>query len=648
MADLLSIGTSGLLAYQQSLATVSHNITNVNTDNYSRQRVELSAQTPQFTGAGFEGAGVKVNGVTRLYDQFLTDQVVTNLSTLKQNEKLAQLSNELDNFLADPKASVPPVLQNFFKAMQDLSTSPSSAPDRQVLLSQAETLASVFNNSAVRLDSLRDGINIDLSATINEVNSLSQGLADINRDIILAKGLGGNALPNDLLDQRQAMISKLSELVNVTTIEQSNGALNIFIGKGQSLVVNTKAQMLGISKNEFIATQLEVAVVTGSAVTNINSQIAGGKLGGLLEFRQDLLDVTSSVLGLVALAVSEDMNAQQQLGLDLNGALGANLFKDLTNSTSLASSLNNAATDTVYQTTVTNSNLLQASEYRLDYDGTNYTLTRLSDNKAVAGPLSLGALSTAVSASEGFSIVLNSGSTVNAGDKFLISPVRRSARDIAVTIKDGNLIAAASPLRFSQASTNTGNTIIDRDKLITRTGNTLPGTPITLTFDSAGNQFTVSTGGTIAYNPATASGSALTITVAGLGNYQFTVTGTPANGDVFTLSTNTAGQGDNRNVLDMVALQQQKQVKNSGASYQEAFAGLITEVGVKTRQAEFGRDASNVLYERALSSQQALSGVNLDEEAANLIRFQQGYQAVARIIQTADELFNTLLRAVSR
>ncbi len=648
MASILNIGTSGLLAYQRALSTVSHNISNANTDGYSRQTVDLATQKPQFSGAGYIGAGVKVAGVKRNYDQFLVSQISDNLSLFKQQDKLASLSAQLDNFLADPDIGISPTLQNFFKAVQDVSTDPASDTTRQVLLSQAQTLASVFNDTYTRLDTIKSGLNRDISVNVDEINSLAQGIANYNKDIVRAQGSSQSFAPNDLLDQRQVLINRLAELVKVTTIEQDNGALNVFIGNGQSLVTDTEARSLSVIQNEFDPARVDIGIKTGNAVTNITAQLTGGEIGGALEFRNNLLNQSYTTIGLLATALSEDINDQHQLGYDLNGQLGGNFFKDITTASSSQSAFNAATTNTTFQSSVTDSNLLQASDYRLDYSGGNYTLTRLNDNSVVAGPLDLAALSTAVSASEGFTIALSSGATISNGDSFLISPVRNAARDIAVDINDPKLIAAASPLRFAQNSANSGNGAISQDLLVQRTGNTLPAAPITLTFDNTANVFNLSSGGTLAYDPATDSGNTLQVNVAGLGTYQFTFTGTPANGDAFSLGTNTNGISDNRNALAMIGLQQSKQLNNGSADYQEAYTRLVTDVGVKTRQAEFGRDSSAALYERSFSAQQEISGVNLDEEAANLLKFQQSYQAIARVITAADQMFQSLLGAVSR
>lgn len=655
MADLLNIGVNGLLAYQRSLATVSHNIANVNTDGYRRQRTELTTQVPQYSSPGFVGAGVKIQGVSRAYDQFVETQVTNNTALYKQQETLHNLASNLDNLLADSEVGLSPTLQTFFKSLQDLSTDPGSTPVRQVLLSEGKGLTSVFNDTYSRLQDLKSNVNGEVSTAVNEINSLSRSIADLNNDILTSKSGHPNFPPNDLLDQRSNLINQLAEKVSVSTVMQDDGSINVFIGKGQSLVVGTSSQQLTTTPSAFDITQLEVGIAVGGTSVNITDQVSGGSLGGALTFRKDILDKAYQQLGRVALSISEDMNSQHQLGYDLNNQLGGNFFTDLTVTSSLSNSSNAASTNHIYTATVSDSNLLQASNYRLDYGAGNvYSLTRLSDNSVVGSSASLATLSSTVSASEGFTLALGSGSSITVGDSFLISPVANAARDIDMSLTHTNQIAAASPLLASRNAANTGDAVFSNDGLISSAG-ALPAATITFTYNSATNEFVASPAAAttppsaaLSYDPATNNGNQYQVTLAGVGVYQFNISGNPANGDQIDINVNNNGSGDNRNILSMIGLQEQKLVANGSANYQEAYSELVSEVGVKTQRAEFSMEANQVLYERAVSSQLEVSGVNLDEEAADLIRFQQAYQAVARVISTADELFQSLLGAVSR
>jgi flagellar hook-associated protein 1 FlgK len=518
-------------------------------------------------------------------------------------------------------------------------------------LSEGEGLTSVFNGTYSRLQELKSSVDGEVITAVNEINSLTRSIADLNKNIITARGGDPNFPANDLLDQRNNLINKLAEKVSVSTVVQDDGAINVFIGKGQGLVVGATSQQLTTAASAFDVTQLEVGVAIGGTSVNITGQLSGGSLGGALSFRKDVLDKANNQLGRVALAISEDMNAQHKLGFDLNNQLGGNFFSDLTVTSSQSNSNNAVATDHIYTATVSDSSLLQASNYRLDYGvGNVYSLTRLSDNSVVGSSASLATLSGTVSTSEGFTLALGSGSSIAVGDSFLISPVANAARDIDMSLTHTNQIAAASPLLASRNSANSGDAIFTNDNLLTSTGS-LPASAITFTFNSATNEFVASPAASttppsavLSYDPATNNGSQYQVTLAGVGDYQFTISGNPANGDQIDVNVNNNGSGDNRNILAMIGLQEQKLVGN--ANYQEAYSQLVSEVGVKTKRAEFSMDANQLLYDRAVSSQQEVSGVNLDEEAADLIRFQQAYQAVARVISTADELFQSLLGAV--
>jgi flagellar hook-associated protein 1 FlgK len=304
---------------------------------------------------------------------------------------------------------------------------------------------------------------------------------------------------------------------------------------------------------------------------------------------------------------------------------------------------------------------LKDSDYQMTYTtASGYSLVRMSDNQVVGTAATVGALSTAVSASEGFTIALNSGATIADGDRFLFRPASLGARDIALNITQTNDIAAASVLRTGVDTTaplNTGNAVIGSGQFTVRTGNTLPTNNTSLSFDSANNRFDVTfadgSTATLAYNPATDSGNTLSLGIldnagAAFGTFTFSMTGTPANGDQFVLAPNSSGIGDNRNALLLQGLQVKKIIDNGATTFQDSYGEMVAEIGVKTKQADFAAEANRVLNERAYAAHQEVSGVNLDEEAADLIRFQQAYQAVAQIISTADQLFQTLLGVVGR
>jgi flagellar hook-associated protein 1 FlgK len=551
--DMLSTAVSGLLAFQRNLSTIGHNISNVNTEGYSRQSVDMSARTPIQSANGFIGTGVDIDSVRRVYDQFLFDQVTSRSSSYHQLDTLQTMASSIDDLLGSEDAGLSPVLQNFFNALQDVSNDPTSIPARQVLISQGETLANRFQSLDQRFTDMRDLTNNQLDSMTSEINGLASSIAELNASIVLDTGATAGQPPNDLLDKRDVLLNQLSELVSVSTVDNNDGSVNVFVGNGQTLVLGTDASTLATTRSEYDQSQLEISITGSGGNIPISDQLSGGKLGGLLQFRDQILDPAQNSLGRIAISLADTFNTQHQLGDDINGNPGGLFFNSIVTSspTVFSSSNNNPASGTV-SVSISDTNFIQASDYRLDYDGANFSLTRISDNTIVDSGFTVGDLPRTV-ASDGISVSL--AGSVAAGDSFLIRPVRNGADDINVTLSDPSQIAAA------------------------------------------------------------ASGSAL---------------------------------GDNSNALALVALQSQKVMGGGSETFSSAYSKLVSTVGARTSEAKVNAKAQDALLTRAVESQQAVSGVNLDEEAANLLKFQQAYQAAAQVISASNSIFQTLLNATSR
>lgn len=553
MADLLNTAVSGLLAFQRSLSVTGHNITNVNTEGYSRQNVEFVTRLPEINGNGFVGTGVNISTIERMYDQFLGDQVTSRTSTYNQLDALDDMASQVDMLLADEEVGMSPAIQDFFNAVQDVANNPASVSARQVLLSQADTLAGRFQGLDQRLAELRDSVNDQLDVLVNEMTGIATSIAEVNADIALSRAESGGQPPNDLLDQRDVLVNRLAEIVSVQTVEVEDGSLNVFIGNGQSLVLGNNVAAITTSFNDFDPTQKEISFSDGAVNYSISEQISGGKLGGLLEFRSQVLDPAQNALGRIAIGLADTFNTQHQLGDDLNGNPGGLFFDDIVNTSPevLANTRNNPISGTL-SVTIDDTNLLKASDYRLNYDGANFSLTRLSDNVVVDSGFTTADLPRTL-ASGG--ITLSLAGSVAAGDSFLIRPVRSGAGDMGVTLTDAALIAAA-----------------------------------------------------------------------GSGN----------------------ASGDNSNALALAALQTQKTMGGSTETYQTAYGKMVASVGVKASEAKVNSSAQKALLDRAVEKQTELSGVNLDEEAAMLVKYQQAYQAAAQVVRIANDVFQTLLGATAR
>lgn len=675
--SLYSIGVTGLNAAQMALVTTSHNISNANTPGYTRQRTIQGSNVPVMTGAGALGQGTHVSTVERMYSQFLTNQVNRAQTNVSELETYYSQISQIDNMLADPNSGLSPALQEFFTGLQQVAANPASIPSRQAMVSAAETMVARFQGLENRLTELADSVNGQITSTVDQVNSFAVQIAELNQRIIAAEA-SYNQPPNDLYDQRDQLITELNKLVKVSTTQDSNGSYNVFVGSGQQLVV-------GAIANSFVATAASAdlsRIVVGLRTVGGNVQelpeglLTGGQLGGLLSFRAESLDPAFNKLGLVAANMALTFNAQHGLGQDLLGNItgDANFVADFFTMQAprvLANANNDPASPSVSADFTVppphnGSNFysdLTGSDYRLTYDGANLTLTRLTDGTTWSG-VDITAINTALAADpQGFSLSATAGA-FTAGDSFLIQPTREASRNIGVDSRvsaDPRLIAAATPVRTSGTITNGGDAKITSPSV--GLNYSVNGLPLTITFaggDLSGfpaGTLTVTTGaGAVNYAIA---GPATTIPYVSGARYSFSATtpavdpgeiafdmaGTPANGDTFSIARNNGGLGvsDGSNALLLGKLQSQKTALGGTANYQGSYAQLVSDNGNKTREIQVTSKAQIALLNQSEAARDSLSGVNLDEEAANLIRYQQAYQASAKALEIGGRLLDIIL-----
>jgi len=641
---LLGTAASGLQVFQRAITVAGHNISNANTDGYSRQRVELGTRPPSYTGQGFIGNGVQIEGINRLFDQFTIDRLREVTSGSSQFDALAQFSARVSNLLGDSKAGMNAGLESFFNAVQTVADDPSSIPARQLMLAEADSLVARFKSLGGQLDSLDNELTGSVGNLVSDINGLSAAIAETNRSIVDASGQGDGQLPNDLLDKRDQLINQLSELVSVRTVEQDDGAVNVFIGSGQALVTRFLASPLQVTRNDFDARRAEIGIVGAGAVSVITSSITGGKLGALLDVRDKILDPARNALGRVATTLAVDFNAQHRLGMDLNGNMGGDFFA--VGSPQVAPSnrnLGSATVSAVFDTA--NIADLTIEDYDLTFDGTAWVLSHADDGRVV--PMAGAGTAASPFLADGLSIVVSGGAA--AGDRYLIRPTRDAVASAGTLLSSPTEVAAAAPVSITEATnlnglpTNTGDAAL-RFQGVDGSFAQL-GSGINLTYDALAQQFnyTGDATGSFAYNPATDSGS--TFTVAGI---SFSVTGTPATGDGFSIGDNSTGSGDNANALLLAGLQTAHTMEGGTTSFQGAYGQLVGQLGTQTRSAQVTAEAQAALLTQAQESRDAISGVNLDEEAANLVRFQQAYQAIAQVISAAETTFQTLMNALGR
>ncbi|WP_121386253.1 flagellar hook-associated protein FlgK [Pseudomonas aeruginosa] len=680
MSDLLSIGLSGLGTSQTWLTITGHNITNVKTPGYSRQDAIQQTQVPQFSGAGYMGSGSQIVDVRRLASDFLTGQLRNATSQNSELSAFRSQIEQLDGLLSNTTTGVSPAMQRFFAALQAAANNPSSTEAREAVLAQAEGLGKTFNTLYDQLDKQNSLINQQLGALASQVNHLSQSVASYNDAIAKAKSAG--AVPNDLMDARDEAVRKLSEMIGVTAVTQDDNSVSLFIGSGQPLVVGNTVSTLSVVPGLDDPTRYQVQLSNGNSIQNVTGLVSGGEMGGLLAYRNSALDSSYNKLGQLAITLADTINKQLGQGLDLAGKAGANLFGDINDPdiTALRVLAKNGNTGNVHANlNITDTSKLNSSDFRLDFDGTSFTARRLGDDASMqvtvsgTGPYTLS-FKDANGVDQGFNLTLDQ--LPAAGDRFTLQPTRRGAADIEATLKNASQLAFASTARTESTTENRGTGKIGAPTLTSGPSPVDPtvlqgafgpnGISLGATLSADGKTYTLSSplpagwsyvdkdGNALTGSPTLTSGNTNTVRMAFTDpsgqkySYEFELSGVPQNSDSFKLGFNDKGISDNRNALNLLALQTKPTVggtDNTGSTYNEAYGGLVERVGTLTAQVRASSEASATVLKQAQDSRDSLSGVSLDEEAANLIQFQQYYGASAQVIQVARTLFDTLIGA---
>ena len=632
MSGLIGIGLSGLRAAQAGLATTGHNIANINTQGFSRQETVLSAATAQFTGAGYVGQGVNVTTVRRIYSDYLTQSVRDSTATSARADAYGTEISRIDGWLADSSSNLSSAIDGFFSTAHTVANTPSDSAARQTFLSSARTLAARFNDLGGRLDQQRTDINRQIDESVANVNTLAQQVAGLNQRILTdGRDPAISQVPNDLLDQRDALVKQIAGAIGATALPQSDGSVNLFAGNGQPLVVGRQANTLVVVPDDQDASKKQLAVQVGGTLQRISTaQVQDGTVGGLFRFRDEVLSQAGNALGQIAIGLGSALNAQNKLGQDASGAPGAALFN--VGSPAVVPAATNSAGSGL-AVSIVDPTQLTTSDYRLDFDGTSYKLTNLSDQTSrtyTSLPQTVDGVKIAATG------------PLAAGDHFAIAPTRNGAHDFAVATTDPARIAAAAPVALSIGPGNVGSAA--QASLSVLPADPLPASlraPVDVRFSVSGGVTTYDlidrSSGTVlsAGNPYT-DGAAIS-----QNGWNLTLSGTPSNNDVFTVGPNIGGSGDNRNAL-LLASVQQNVVTLSGTA-QDAYNGLVGVVGNKANEASALSNAEHSLLTEAQNNRDAVSGVNLDEEAANLQRYQQAYQAASKSIATATAMFDAVL-----
>ncbi len=554
---ILNTALSGLAAFQRSLETTSNNISNVNTEGYSRQRVELATTPAQFMGSGYVGTGVAVANIARSYDQFISGQIRSSTSAFSEVDSYHTLASQIDTLIADENTGISASMKAFFNSVNDVANNPSSTPVRNVLISEGKALANQFGSIGSRLDEIKQQVDSNLETDVRDLNNYASAIAKLNTQIVDAIGrTSGQQMPNDLLDQRDELLRKVAEKVDTAVVSQGDGSVSVFIGQGQPLVLGAGVRTLSLGGNNFDPTHQEIFLNS----ENITSYLSGGEIGGNLRFRDEVLYPSQREFGLLAVGLATEFNNVHKAGYDLDANTGLDFF-DLGNppvqvfGTTSVSGLEVSA-----EFLAPTSSVNLGESYRLTVTASgDYDITNLSNNQFVGTftPANLQAGTPNL----GFTFEVTTG-TPNTGDQFVVSPTIDAARYLSLSddITSPRSIAAAK--------------------------NVLVGPPV------------------------------------------------------------TALPGDNENALELAKLESKALMQNNSVTFNQVFGQMVTQIGGLTNTAKISRSAQEVLLNNATTARENLAGVNLYEEAANLMKFQNSYQAAAQAVSVANSLFTTLIGAV--
>lgn len=636
MSGIMNIGVGALLANQGALQTVSNNIANVNTPGYSRQTAVLQTVPGQFSGSGYYGKGVDILTVTRTYSEFLTKQAAVSKSVAAGDLTRSDSMSQLENLFQGGPNGLGATVSDMLNAFSDITNAPTDLTARSVVLTRADAMAARFRDTSTQLNELKLGTASQLKTDATAINTLAGQIAKANDEI--ARALGSGHSPNDLLDQRDQLIRDLNKYVQTTNIPADDGSIGIFLASSQPLVLGTRVSPVSIVNDPFNdPAKSKLAITVAGATTVIDeSMLGGGEVSGLLRFQNtDLVDA-ANLLGRMALAIGTKMNEQQALGLDLGGNAGTALFNLAAIPNGLPATTNTGAgtLSVSVQTAPSGTTSFLPSDYKFDFTtATTGNITRLSDG--VVTPFNFATNPVPI---DGLNIQL--GGAPAAGDSFLVKPFSASAGSIATAFSSPKGLAMASPIAASAGIANTGTLAVD--SLIVRS---VPPPPaVTLTFTGPGTYTRSDIAGSFTYTPGVPiEYSAAVPPVTG---WSLALKGVPQAGDTYTVLPNPYPQLDAGNAKAMLNLRDLAMF--DGGPLTDGYASLMAEIGTKVQSAKSASTVSTDIATNIEKDRTSVSGVNLDEEAAKLIQYQQAYQAAGKMMQVAQSLFDTLIQDLGR
>ena len=633
MSGTISNGLSALLAAQRALQTTSNNIANANTEGFVRQRVDFTENPSSPIGGFTIGSGVSVGSISRIYDQFLTDNLRTATSLEQRADAFNDFAARINTVLGNPDTGVNTAVQRFFNQVEAVGRDPTSTAQRNQLLLEGENLAERLQQIDSQLGSINNEINSRLGLAAGTINTLAGQIADLNGQITAA----GSSAASDLLDRRDLALKQLGAQINITTIRQNDGSVNVLVGSGQSLVLGTDTARLAVMQDQYDSSRMQLAISTnGGPLQDISGKVSGGTVGGLLSFRNDVLDSSRRDLGLLAIGLGDTFNAQHHAGVDLAGNMGGDFFS--IGSPVVSGSTGNTGTATA-SAAITDVSALAGRDYELRFNGSAWSVIDNTTHSPVTATGSGTGADPLLFAGLSFSI----SGTAAAGDRFMVRPVANAADDFRVMLTEPAAIAAAAPVTARIAAGNASQATVAPPVVADVTDPKLR-TPATIRFVTP-TSYVVFTGGGADLVGPLAYTSGADISFAG---WTAQVNGAPAAGDEFLVEPTPGGSGDNSNALALASVSQRGFFANGTQSVIDLGADIVATVGSTANRA-----SNDILIQQSLREQseidlENLSGVNLDEEAANMLRYQDAYMAASKVVSIADGLFQNLLQIVGR
>ncbi|HCR5144354.1 TPA: flagellar hook-associated protein FlgK [Legionella pneumophila] len=643
--SILNIAYSGLNAFQRALDVTGNNIANFKTRGYSRQSIQFTPIASNRYAGSYIGAGVSVSSIYRNVDQFANAQVRSTLSYRTQYDAFYNQAIQIDKLLSQDGSSISVPLQTFFDSIGQLNSTPDNIATRGVVLKQSQLLAQQFNSLQIKLEEYERNSTLQVTESVKIINRITKELAEVN-----GKLLGNNNIP-ELLDHRDELLKQLSGYTDLSIFDQGDGTISVGIASGDMLVAGTQQRDLvaGTGKDSIFGTKIFLSS-GGNNQVDITDRLTTGMLGGLIDYEKNVLGQASQLIGQMAIGLAQTFNTQHKLGMDMNSQIGKDFFTDFNSPGQMlkrsTASADNSGT-AVLSVNISDISQVKLSDYDLiisdtganelrlirKSDGTSTTLTWSSSPPAPpAGQVVI----------DGMTITVNDLSQLANNDHYTLTPTRGAARDLALEIKDAYEIALASPVKTTASLNNTGQGQIILGSVL-NTASVNKQFRIDFISDTQYNLVNVTdstTAGPFAFVPNT--NNVIQIPDGITPSYSVVLSGIPKSGDQFTTDYNAGGFGDNRNGLILGNIQQNKIFSNGSETLFDRYGSLLAEVGGRTNQAKTSFESADILHKQALDFQDSKSGVNLDEEGANLLVFQQAYQAAGKLMEISNQIMNLL------